>query len=420
MKGSLIKQNRKYQGMTLEELADGICSVSYLSKIENNSITASDDIYRLLGERLNITLVDINQEFDEGIYQNLLRWHEACQLRDFTLMEDLHVMSKASLEENRNIKLVNLYKIIETRHLMTKGELELNEAYLKELEHVLPGASKEYKFFYHKTVGIHYLLESNLKLALYHFKLTHSYLEEIHLKDSETYFHLSLTHLKTREAVESNYYGEIALKKYKDEMNYSRMIDTYMIIALNYRYLNIHHIAEEYYEKILKIGKYHLPEHEQRRIHHNLGYIYANQEKYSDALTSLKKAQEISTPEKYFEISTIYLLASTSYYCGDLESCWSYIKEGQKQADEFDQLFFKHKFYLLTHIINETTHDDAFIHKLEKEIIPDMRKLNEYEEYKDYLEMLGDIYYEKRMYKKAAMNYKEANQFKFTQKKDLL
>ncbi|MFZ0368814.1 MAG: helix-turn-helix transcriptional regulator, partial [Halobacillus sp.] len=77
MKGSLIKQHRKFNNMTLEDLATGICSVSYLSKIEHNTINASEEIYRLLGERLNIKLNDINQDFDEKIYQDLLEWHEA-------------------------------------------------------------------------------------------------------------------------------------------------------------------------------------------------------------------------------------------------------------------------------------------------------------------------------------------------------
>ena len=38
--GSAIKFKRKEMNMTLEEGAEGICSVSYLSKLENNLIEA--------------------------------------------------------------------------------------------------------------------------------------------------------------------------------------------------------------------------------------------------------------------------------------------------------------------------------------------------------------------------------------------
>ena len=61
-----------------------------------------------------------------------------------------------------------------------------------------------------------------------------------------------------------------------------------------------------------------------------------------------------------------------------------------------------------------------FIAKLEQKIIPDLRNMNEYDDYKDSLELLGNLYYNKRMYKKSSMYFKEANNYKSTQKKDLL
>ncbi|MBA2175079.1 helix-turn-helix domain-containing protein [Halobacillus locisalis] len=420
MKGTLIKQHRKFNNMTLEELADGICSVSYLSKIEHDSISASDEIYRLLEERLNIKLVDINDEFDEDIYQDLLDWHEAAQLQDTELMEEYDEKYESGLTENQNTDLNHLYKIAKSRHDMKFSVQPLPEEKIRELENLLPHSNNEYKFFFHKTLGIHYILKNDLKMALKHFTSNYKLLEKVPFEDNETFFHLCMTYSKLRSPVESNYYGEKALEGYKNDMNYSRIIDTYMMIAVNYRYLNIHHIAEEYFLKLLKIGKNHFNSEELRRTYHNLGYINANQEKFEEAFEFLKKAIQIKTPDNFFYISTLYLLASTSYYCNKLDDCWMYIKKGEKETKKHDLLFFKHEFYILKNTINQSTREEDFIKKLEQEVIPDMRKLHEFEQYKNYLEMLGDIYYEKRMYKKAASCYKEANTFKFTQKKDLL
>ncbi len=420
LKGTLIKQHRKFNNMTLEELADGICSVSYLSKIEHDSISASDEIYRLLEERLNIKLVDINDEFDEDIYQDLLDWHEAAQLQDLELMKQYDQKYESGLIENQNNELNHLYKVIKARNDMKVTASSLTQESLNELKNIYPYSNYEFKFFYHKTLGVHYLLINEIKQALKHFNKTVDHLKYVPFTDSESYFHLCMTYSKARSSIESIYYGEKALEGYTKDLNYSRMIDTYSIIAGGYQSLDAYEIAEEYFLKLLKIAKYHLQPEEKRRIYHNIGYINANKENYQKAFEFLEKAQSIETSFIYFEISTLYLLASTSYYCGNLEDSWNYIYEGEKKSKEHNLVFFQHKFFVLRHTINETLHNEEFVNRFEKEIIPDVRELNEYERYRDYLEMLGDIYYEKRMYKKAASCYKEANTFKFTQKKDLL
>ncbi|SFK41171.1 Helix-turn-helix domain-containing protein [Halobacillus dabanensis] len=423
MKGSLIKQHRKYKNMTLEDLASGICSVSYLSKIEHDTINASDDIYRLLGERLNINLTNINQEFDHAIHQDILDWHEVIQRRDSTLMEEYYQNCTNALKKNQNTELNNLYKIVKSRHTMKLNHAPLSEDDLKEINDLYPYTNDEYKFFYHKTVGIHYLLKNNqIKNALHHFHQTEQLLRKLPFNDSETYFHLALSYSKTRAAIESNYYAHMALEGYIKDLDYDRTIDTYMIIAINYRSMDIYSIAEEYFKKLIKIAKYRLKSVDERRVYHNLGYIYANQERYEEALELIDKAfnMTIDVRDDFFYTNTIYLLATTNYYAGNVDKAWEYIEQGEKSAEEHDDQFFKHRFFVLRNTILENTLEDFFIEELENEIIPFARENNEYGDYKNYCEMLGDLYYEKRMYKKAAMYYKEVNNYRKTQKKDLL
>ncbi|MBN9654612.1 tetratricopeptide repeat protein [Halobacillus sp. GSS1] len=423
MKGSLIKQHRKFKNMTLEELASGICSVSYLSKIEHDTINASDEIYRLLGERLNIKLTDINQEFDESIHQQLLEWHEVIQRRDLQLMEEYFRKCTDALKSNQNTELNHLYTIVKARHTMKLNEGPLSDEDFKEIDDLYPYTKDEYKFFYHKTVGIHYLLKNHqLKNALHHFHKTEELLKKLPFTDSESYFHLALTYSQSRAAVESNYYAQTALEGYIKDFDYERIVDTYMIIALNYRALEIYPIAEEYFKKLKKISKYHLKSMDERRIYHNLGYIYANQEKYEAALEFSEKAHSMTLEIKdhYFYVNTIYSLASTHYYAGNTDKAWEFIEKGEKSSEEYEIQFFKYKFFVLRNTVLDKTLEDSFIDTLENEIIPYFREHNEYGSYKNYCEMLGNLYYEKRMYKKAAIYFKEVNNYRKTQKKDLL
>lgn len=57
--GSLIKYYRTKLGMTQNTLAMGICSIPHLSKIENNNKEANSETIRLLLERLNISLHNV-------------------------------------------------------------------------------------------------------------------------------------------------------------------------------------------------------------------------------------------------------------------------------------------------------------------------------------------------------------------------
>ena len=60
--GLLIKMARIQQNMKQVSLAKGICSTSYLSKIENNQTIPSEDVLQLLLERLELDYEDLSTE----------------------------------------------------------------------------------------------------------------------------------------------------------------------------------------------------------------------------------------------------------------------------------------------------------------------------------------------------------------------
>src|SRR5699024_6188581 len=67
--GSLIKMTRINKGMTQEALAEGIVSMSYLSKIENERTTASPEVINMLCARLGLQLDHKNEETLEETLQ---------------------------------------------------------------------------------------------------------------------------------------------------------------------------------------------------------------------------------------------------------------------------------------------------------------------------------------------------------------
>ena len=74
--GSLIKYHRTKMKMTQSQLANGICSVPHLSKIESNSKEANAETIRLLLTRLDINIEDV-EESEKKVFSllNLLYQH---------------------------------------------------------------------------------------------------------------------------------------------------------------------------------------------------------------------------------------------------------------------------------------------------------------------------------------------------------
>lgn len=97
--GLLIKENRERLGLKQEYLCKGICSVSYLSKIEKGNIVASDEIIIMLFSKLDIEFNNDEEFFNKG--KKL--FEEISHSRYFDIP-----MDKSRLEEIRNNKAIYL------------------------------------------------------------------------------------------------------------------------------------------------------------------------------------------------------------------------------------------------------------------------------------------------------------------------
>ena len=68
-----LKRRRIEMGIKLEDLSCGVCSPSYLSRIENNIVDVSEDYYKALCEKMNINYETVKVEREKNLYEDLLR-----------------------------------------------------------------------------------------------------------------------------------------------------------------------------------------------------------------------------------------------------------------------------------------------------------------------------------------------------------
>lgn len=99
--GSAIKVKRKELKMTLEESAEGICSISYLSKLENNLIEPNEVFISQLKQRLNLK---DEIEVDSSVYKNDLNEFLEYFLTD--QMIDLNIITKYKNHQDQQSLLI--------------------------------------------------------------------------------------------------------------------------------------------------------------------------------------------------------------------------------------------------------------------------------------------------------------------------
>lgn len=119
--GSTFKIRRIELKMTLEETAEGICSISYLSKLENNLIEPNELFVRLLRIRLNLKEED---EIDSSTYQSDLERLLECMLSEEIPSTDLIYKYRDHLDQ-QSLLIMMCY------HSLTKNQFDALKAYDK-------------------------------------------------------------------------------------------------------------------------------------------------------------------------------------------------------------------------------------------------------------------------------------------------
>ena len=71
--GVLLKRKRIEQHYTLEQVAEGVCAVSYLSRIENNLVDVEEKYYVSLFKKFDIDFDKLKEAKENEIYDDLLK-----------------------------------------------------------------------------------------------------------------------------------------------------------------------------------------------------------------------------------------------------------------------------------------------------------------------------------------------------------
>lgn len=348
--GKIIKFYRKKANLTQEQLGQGICSATHISKIERGLTEYSLEITSLLASRLDI---EIEKEILHltSIKEKLDLWHE------MIISQNMQGASEVE-EELMNNPLIrisdykNLYKLIQIKYYIKLGHLDKVQQQIK----LLPKNSESLPDFernvYKHVLGIYYAMKSD---HLQSIKLLKSINFDSYANPL-VYYDLATAYYHNKSSVLAYYYAEKALNLYKKRNNFLGIIDTenLMVIQIESDHLRDFKETVEQYENLRMICDLCNAKDKKAKILHNYAYEHLKRGNYLEAEKLYKESMELKDKNTGY-----YLLSLEGYVrCGlegnllSQEELLGHIYEGLKIAKNINDTLYAiilnlHKYTIL-------------------------------------------------------------------------
>ncbi|MDR7073273.1 helix-turn-helix domain-containing protein [Fictibacillus barbaricus] len=404
--GEKIRYFRKVKNLSQQELAAGICSIPYLSKIENGVTEPSAEIQHHLATRLDINLDSVNESQIIRHYVDL--FHSLYQ-KDYKSAEQKFQALTESPSQSVDEDILN--KIFKSIYLMmtSQGTKEAHTL-LNEVAHIDNVIKGEKAFYYLLAKAQLNYFSNNFEDALHYFFRTENQLEENRFQEWEIGYLLYMIGLSANQLYKNIIafeYTQKALTIF--EKNYFFERCAYCRIILAIIHLRIRNFEESTKQLLLAetIADTFNDDVLRGIIYHNLGRVAAHKGESENAVELLTRSLKAKEKEPLSaKIMTILALVREYEKINQrktgLELIETWIE--QVQTDPLCRDFELHLIYY-KQLFAYDEHNKKVIQFMIKELIPNLVLKNEWFYLSTYYPIIGKYFEDNQKYKQASMYY---------------
>lgn len=363
--GPLIKYYRTQRGMTQKELAEGICSIPHLSKIEHNSKEGNKETIAMLLERLGVEIEDVAGK-DEEIkalldeFDNQMTFQIKAEAeRVYSLLLELGSLIPFSSH-------IYTYELYKYRYMLFRGEDSEAEAQHELLRKHLKNFSRQERNLFDYFTSIHLMRQ-----AKYHE--ADAILEKL---DAEKAGGINIGEFLYHRAFAKGYllqfgyaihFGKKALQHFMEQHNFRRILHTLMIMGINYIYSNIYEEASVCFEHVIRNAELLNEKELLPQIYHNMGILQKKIQKPEQAVHFFKKSLSIQKDKGFNYLVTLNSLGETLYLEGEHASARKCFEEVLQLADQLgnNKYMMVSSFYLMLYDADPKAYE-----YLETKVIP--------------------------------------------------
>ncbi|MFC0524361.1 tetratricopeptide repeat protein [Pontibacillus salicampi] len=292
--GKKIKFHRLNQNRTLEETADGICSLSYLSKIENGLTKSSEEIVRLLYNRLNIDYEVEEVGMDEDhVEQELHEWYHMIIQRRSDQATEQYLQFKQSMEQHSSPGILALFQLFEIRYQLLMRHLNEVPILIEKVNRMKEMFEEKHQYYLYKFTGIYHHMSNQYRVAQEQFSKAMTILNRSPMSDfekSDIYFGIAINELRLLNITLSIHYSRLALDLYSINFDFHRSADCQILLGICYKRIHQFDQAEEAFHLAIKAAN-HLQEPSLKGVaYQNLGEMYSAMGRNEEAIQHYEKS----------------------------------------------------------------------------------------------------------------------------------
>ena len=421
--GHLIRVERIRQEMKQLVLAKGICTPSYLSKIERNLIFPSDDIVSLLFNRLGIDPSklqknDLQTELD---FEKMLNetYKEVLTTRNvsFTKQKLDYLLQKSPLFENQSLYYTYLLIILRFRIISSSDFDELKKE-IDSLEELSKDFNPRQIYLFTVNKAIYNYSKENRTKSIEYFESMLLLIDDILLEDwekAEMNYMIGVVFTADGRIFTSIEYIRNALEYFRENFLMKRVLDCYILIGITKKKNEQFQEAYESYLKAMQICDEFNLHHEKGIVYHNLGTLSSLIGNSDDAISNYKRSIEFKTDDEDPLLSILCLVIEYSKLDNQkLVNVWC--DEGMVLISHLKNkypLSYFHHFNIFKSIYSE----NGLSEEIAEKAIEYFKKIQDYRYIHKYCITLAEYYYQNRQYKLSSIYYQEANRYGYLYRK---
>src|SRR5690625_644209 len=305
--GSLIKLQRTKQNMTQGDLAKGIVSLSYLSKIENLKTEASPEIIQALCTRLGI---QIDNSLNATIQEKCKEWYGML----FAANDKKEIIARYKeiqdqMDENLTENLL-MFEIHKVRYYLVIGDYDNAEKKIKSLNDISGTFDNLQLFYWYKFKGNYNSVTGEFNSAMRLYKQAEEKINKIELEEKEEadlLYAIAVTHSNLRQTLEAIDYARKALDVFMKEYNFNRCAQCHIILGISYRRIRMYANAIKNYNLALHLGELNKDKQLILLASQNLGHLHFTKREPEEAI---KHFQAVLDDDKAHPDDNLYTIAS--------------------------------------------------------------------------------------------------------------
>ncbi|MBG9587276.1 helix-turn-helix domain-containing protein [Cytobacillus firmus] len=403
--GAFLKGNRLKKKLTQNALSKGICSVSYLSKLENGYLIPDQWVLENLLNKLDVN-IDLFNEMESKnveILSQLNTWYQNMEYNDKTgITKSFEKIIKLK-PIIKNTIYYNRFQLFYCKYLIDQGFHSDAGNEIMKIENIYKQLTSIDKFFFLYIKGKLCCCEDNFEKSLT-FLLEAKKININPNLCSDLYYQIAIVYSKLQNITLSIEYGVKAINLFDETSNFNRSIDCKILLAINYARAGEIHKSILYFKNLLntakRINNYDLI----NKATYYLGAIYMKMQLYNDAVCILEESIISNNKKDEIYYDTLSLLAEGYLLLNDVKKSKKILGINEKTLGELPTKQYL-KINILKISIRYGNVSRQLVTFLEDQAMPFFKKTNNYSLIEKYSLILIRYYKIKKQYKKVSELY---------------